>query len=146
MAKRHDEIYRRYLAGEPINDIAKAYGVIGMRIKQIISKKEREIKQEAKPLPCLQDEHGEIRAQTVKQLVAKIDEELNELKALVFPVIIDNLESIAEEAADTITAITTLEEYYGIDAAMRDEAQRRVNQKNHKRGRLFLTTTEAAED
>lgn len=99
-----------------------------------------------RPLPCVRDERGETNEQTIKQLLAKIDEELNELKAGVFA--IGNLDDtpnetptgffpfIAEEAADTITAITTLLEALGIDAEMRDEAQRRVNSKNRERGRL----------
>ena len=45
-------------------------------------------------------------------------------------------EELAEEAADTITAITSMLEAFGIDAEMRDEAQRRVNSKNRERGRL----------
>ena len=98
-----------------------------------------------RPLPCVRDEHGEIRAQTGKQLFAKINEELDELKEAYF----DNKLSdgyymskeqwkmmIAEEACDTITAITTMLEALGIDAEMRDEAQRRVNNKNRERGRL----------
>jgi NTP pyrophosphatase (non-canonical NTP hydrolase) len=108
-----------------------------------------------RPLPCVRDEHGDIRGQTVKQLFAKIDEELNELKAAVLCTAtqygyiseqcqkIDivsagetETEELAEEAADTITAITTLCEALGIGAEMRDEAQRRVNDKNRERGRL----------
>jgi NTP pyrophosphatase (non-canonical NTP hydrolase) len=98
-----------------------------------------------RPLPCVRDERGEIREQTVKQLFVKIDEELNELKEVIytanFRVVTTELpppwpEMIAEEAADTITSITTLCEALGIDAEMRDEAQRRVNEKNRKRGRL----------
>ena len=100
----------------------------------------------ARPLPCVRDEHGEIREQTVKALLAKIDEELNELKAGVLAIV--NLDDtpnetptgffpfIAEEAADTITAITTMLEALGIDAEMRSDAQRRVNEKNRERGRL----------
>lgn len=104
-------------------------------------------------LPCIRDEHGEIREQTVKQLFAKINEELDELKAAVLSAFYsldvvpsdrpdlknvnhDDLPRIAEEAADTITAITTMLEAFGINAEMRDEAQRRVNEKNRKRGRL----------
>ena len=103
------------------------------------------------PLPCVRDEHGEIKEQTVKQLFAKINEEMDELKAVVLIAkgldsrlgeeMIDDTERdvrrwIAEEAADTITAITTLCEALGISAEMRDGAQRRVNEKNRKRGRL----------
>jgi len=103
-----------------------------------------------RPLPCVRDEHGEIKAQTVKQLFLKINEELDELKAAVLREVttrnnLDDLADgvdddtdtdIAEEAADTITAITTLCEALGISANMRDEAQRRVNEKNRKRWRL----------
>ena len=93
-----------------------------------------------RPLPCVRDEQGAIKEQTVKRLLAKIDEELNELKQAVF--LADSLPenqligAVAEEAADTITAITTMLEARGIDADMRDEAQRRVNEKNRGRGRL----------
>ena len=79
-----------------------------------------------RPLACLRDERGEIREQTVKALFAKIDEELNELKdSVVYGVDSGRLlsvakdktfcpEYIAEEAADTITAITTMLEALGI--------------------------------
>ena len=105
-----------------------------------------------RPLPCVRDEHGETREQTVKQLLAKINGELDELKEeiLFFSEVSmkttaieakDELrqvdrEDIAEEACDTITAITTMLEALGIDAEMRDEAQRRVNEKNRERGRM----------
>lgn len=93
-----------------------------------------------RPVPCLRDERGEIKTQTVKQLFAKINEELDELKQAVFfsESLPENqlVGAVAEEAADTITAITTLCEALGIDAAMRDEAQRCVNRKNLERGRL----------
>ena len=104
----------------------------------------------ARPVPCVRDEHGEIKEQTVKQLLAKIDEELNEFKAAVLReatvrndlreladgVDDDTDTDIAEEAADTITAITTLCHVLGIGADRRDEAQRRVNRRNLERGRL----------
>lgn len=96
-----------------------------------------------RPLPCVRDERGEIKKQTVKQLFAKVDEELNEVKSAF---VIWHTSKISEdqyhrkhfseEAADTITAITTLCEALGIDADMRDEAQRKVNEKNRERGRL----------
>ena len=106
-----------------------------------------------RPLPCIRDEHGEIREQTVKRLFAKINEELDELKTEItyhgVAVIADSaadakekliqpldIKAIAEEAADTITAITTMLEALGIDAEMRDDAQRRVNRKNRERWRL----------
>lgn len=107
-----------------------------------------------RPLPCVRDEHGEIKEQTVKRLLAKINDELDELKeSMLFGAEIGisylisdkaehdawypgEKERIAEEAADTITAITTMLEALGIDAEIRDEAQRRVNAKNRERGRL----------
>ena len=104
----------------------------------------------SRPLPCIRDEHGEIREQTVKRLLAKINGELDELKeSMLFGAEIGlsykagkdawypgEKQRIAEEAADTITAITTMLEALGINAEMRDEAQRRVNAKNRERGRL----------
>lgn len=103
-----------------------------------------------RPLPCVRYEHGEINGQTVKQHFLKINEELDELKAAVLREVttrnnLDDLADgvdddtdtdIAEEAADVITAITTMLEALGIDAEARDEAQRRVNSKNRERGRL----------
>ncbi len=106
----------------------------------------------AAPLPCKQDENGEIREQRIKALLAKISAEMDELKEAIFffaEVGIktkavkakDELreadrETIAEEAADTITSITTMLEALGIDEDMRTQAQMRVNEKNRERGRL----------
>jgi len=99
-----------------------------------------------RPLPAVRDEHGEIKERTVKELLGKINEELDELKEETLKTQWLNMQpqplgkkygfDLAEEAADTITAITTLLEALGIDAEMRDEAQRRVNAKNRERGRL----------
>lgn len=112
-----------------------------------------------RPLPCVRDEHGAIKEQTVKALLSKINEELDELKfeittcltsldtnitkepnaEWVYDTFVKNRARgyiVAEEATDTITAITTLLEALGIDAEMRDEAQRKVNAKNRERGRL----------
>ena len=103
-----------------------------------------------RPLPCIRDERGEIKEQTVKQLFAKINEELDELKRAVpselwdnkireclgNPALIVNLLPIAAEGADVKTAVTTLEEALGIDVAIRNEAIRRVNAKNRERNRL----------
>ena len=112
-----------------------------------------------RPLPCVCDERGAINKQTVKQLFAKINEELDELKFEIttcltsldtnitkepndewaYDTFVRNSARgaiVAEEAADVITSITTLLEALGIDADARDEAQRRVNAKNRERGRL----------
>lgn len=105
-----------------------------------------------RPLPALRDERGDIEEKTLKELLGKINEELDELKAEIYEHlgykkydtdrkmrVLKNLEwpeTIEEEAADVITAITTLCEALGIDEGMRNEAQRRVNAKNRERGRL----------
>ena len=103
-----------------------------------------------RPVPCVRDQHGEIKKQTIKQLFAKIHEELIELEAAVY--IQDFLDSsaettgdtlneyekdhIASEAADLKTAVTTLEEAIGISSVMRDEAMQAVYLSNQKKGRL----------
>lgn len=146
-----DEMMRKY---------AEAHGCWGLRLTNLTDEQLKkwkvmiegeplhiEMDSPVRPLPCVRDEHGEIKEQTVKQLLAKINEELDELKEVLF--IFDDRrykwfidaaneykKVIAEEAADTITAITTMLEALGIDAAMRDEAQRRVNERNRERGRL----------
>jgi NTP pyrophosphatase (non-canonical NTP hydrolase) len=109
-----------------------------------------------RPLPCVRDEHGEIKEQPIKGLLRKINDEFDELKEAILgknyaqlgllmcaggaakvPRMLDeDARHIAEEAADTITAITTLLEALGIDADARDEAQRQVNRKNRERRRL----------
>ena len=108
-----------------------------------------------RPIPCVRDEDGEMFARPIDDFIAKIDEEYNELKetiillgytrgtALNHPDMIEKsvrfrclIERVAEEAADTITAITTLCEALGIHAPMREDALRKVNTKNRDRGRL----------
>lgn len=102
----------------------------------------------ARPLPCVRDERGEIEEQAVKVLLGKAQEEFIELVAEISYIADIGVPAndasintahkryIAEEAADTITAITTLCEALGICTEMRDEAQRRVNNRNMERGRL----------
>lgn len=81
------------------------------------------------PLPCTK-----VDEETVREWFQKINEELDELKRAVL--INDQPMMIAEEAADTITAITSMLEAMGIDERMRQEAQERVNRRNKERGRL----------
>ncbi len=78
---------------------------------------------------------GETKEQTVKQLFSKINEELDELKAVVLREVTtrnrlddiadgvddDTDTDIADKAIDTITAITTMLETLGINAGMRNE-------------------------
>ena len=103
-----------------------------------------------RPLPVVRDEHGEIKAQTVKQLFAKFEEEANEFKAAVLREVTtrNNLYDLADgvdddtdmdivlEGADVKTVVTTIENALGYGVDRRDEAQRRVNEKNRKRDRL----------
>lgn len=103
-----------------------------------------------RPLPCVRDESGQIKEQTVKQLFAKLDEEVNEFKAAVLREVTvkNNLSDIADgvdddtdmdialEGADVKTVVTTIENALGYGEDRRDEAQRRVNSRNRERGRL----------
>lgn len=103
-----------------------------------------------RPLPCVRDEHGAIKKHTVKQLFAKLDEEVNEFKAAVLREVTvrNDLSDIADgvdddsdmdivlEGADVKTVVTTIENALGYGEDRRDEAQRMVNAKNSERGRL----------
>lgn len=103
-----------------------------------------------RPVPCVRDENGEIKKQTVKQLFAKLDEEVNEFKAAVLREVTvrNDLSDIADgvdddtdmdivlEGADVKTVITSIENALGYGVDRRDEAQRCVNRRNLERGRL----------
>lgn len=80
------------------------------------------------PIPCTKG----FENLAVKDYFQKINEELDEPKEGVF---LFRKERIAEEAADTITAITSMLEAMGIDEQQRQAAQRRVNERNQQRGR-----------
>ena len=101
------------------------------------------------PIPCTKG----FENWTVKQWFAKINEELDELKAEALSAFYsleviphdrpdlknsehDRMPTIAEEAADTITAITSMLEAMGIDERQRQAAQVRVNEHNRERNRL----------
>ena len=82
---------------------------------------------------------------TVKQWFQKINEELDEFKEAVYRhfdgkmIMIDRHvddKKIAMEAADTITAITSMCEAMGINEKERQEAKKRVNERNRGRGRI----------
>lgn len=97
------------------------------------------------PIPCVGFDDW-----TVKQWFQKINEELDEFKQEVYACLDggacdcrtlgdvddEDRDTISEEAADTITAITSMLEAMGIDEGMRQEAQRWVNEKNRERGRI----------
>lgn len=101
-------------------------------------------------IPCVMCDGKLLSRMTVKEHFAKIDEELNELKSAVLDSIYDCLDLdtrisvnkssklpiVTDEAADTITAITSMLEAMGIHRDEREEAQQRVNERNMKRGRL----------
>ncbi len=96
------------------------------------------------PIPCTN-----VEEKSVKDWFRKINEELDEFKEAVIacatyamdeqPVNILEFDEcadvVAEEAADTITAITSMLEAMGIDKRARQEAQERVNEKNEKKRR-----------
>ena len=97
------------------------------------------------PIPCTK-----VAEETIKDWFQKINEELDELKAVVLlkcsptnqlcyeiTKIDDDLDTdIAKEAADTITAITSMLDNMGIDEEMRQAAQKRINERNKERGRF----------
>jgi len=95
------------------------------------------------PIPCTK-----VEEKTVKDWFQKINEELDEFKDTVMGcrwlpdevkalnLYIDEKNKIVEEAADTITAITSMLEAMGIGEDMRQEAQIKVNAKNKARGRF----------
>lgn len=96
------------------------------------------------PIPCTN-----VEEKSVKDWLRKINEELDEFKEAVLGCAtyemaeqpVDMLEFdecediVAEEAADTITAITSMLEAMGIDEQARQEAQEQVNEKNEKKRR-----------
>ena len=96
------------------------------------------------PIPCTKG----FENWTVKDYFQKINEELDEMKnaILSFGVDLDCSagqvhefvydDIIAEEAADTITAITSMLEAMGIDEQQRQAAQKLVNEHNRERNRL----------
>jgi hypothetical protein len=100
------------------------------------------------PIPCTK-----VEERTVKDWFREINEEIDELKAeitehFMFDFEISkafsgedyetkwDAEDIAEKATDAITAITSMLEAMGIDECMRQEAQRKINEKNRERGRF----------
>lgn len=111
----------------------------------------RKVEKPVLPIPCTKG----FEDWTVKDYFQKINEELDELKEAVgspliatprelysvtwsdFPdrAIEERCKKIAEEAADTITAITSMLEAMGIDERQRQAAQMRVNNNNRQRGR-----------
>ena len=109
-------------------------------------------------LPCVN-----VKEKTLKEWLQKVNEELDEFKESVmncfcldkmdiYPMVLvdgdlykryedigyndEDKRKIADEAMDTITAITSMLEYMGIGEKERQEAQMRVNKRNAERGRL----------
>jgi hypothetical protein len=110
-----------------------------MSMKLRMNKNDPEAHSGILPIPCTN-----VKEKSIKDWFQKINEELDEFKGAVLacatyemaeqPVDIlefDECEDVvAEEAADTITAITSMLETMGIDERARQEAQERVNEKN----------------
>ena len=98
--------------------------------------------------PVVRDERGPVAEKTLKELLAKVDEERLEwleqiLNSFALDMIpgrapCDNEEAvdIACEWADMITATVTLMDALGIDAKARAAALVRCEEKNKARGRL----------
>ena len=94
------------------------------------------------PIPCTKG----FEKWTVKEWFQKVNEELDEMKNAIISFGVDldcpmnkvsefvHDDDVAREAADTITAITSMLEAMGIDEQMRQDAQRRVNERNREIG------------
>lgn len=97
-------------------------------------KSEKEHGHTANPIPCTKG----FEDWTVKDYFQKINEELDEMKEEIYMGQVRSFRKarIAEEAADTITAITSMLQAMGIDERHRQEAQERVNERNKERGRI----------
>ena len=126
--------------------------VCGRKLLEGQQEKGRDCAETVQPQPCTN-----VKVKSVKAFFTKINEELDELKEAVLCELSVNADAdmplenedisqfetvkkwhncIAEEAADTITAITSMLEAMGIKEDARQEAQARVNVKNKERGRL----------
>ena len=94
------------------------------------------------PRPVKRDEKGPVSEKKMKELLAKVYEELTELQFAMCQVGIDldraneNIVDVYDEWADTITALTTLADALGIDADERAAAIERCNERNRNRNRL----------
>jgi predicted nucleic acid-binding Zn-ribbon protein len=94
------------------------------------------------PRPVKRDEKGPVSEKKMKELLAKVYEELTELQFAMGQVGIDldraneNIVDVYDEWADTITALFTLADALGIDADERAAAIERCNRRNSDRGRL----------
>lgn len=106
------------------------------------------------PLPVKRDERGPVSEKSVKQLLAKVYEEMSELQFAFCAVGIDiddignrmldnrpptvpaHIRAVYDEWADVVTALTTLADALGIDADARAAAIERCNKRNQDRGRL----------
>ena len=106
---------------------------------------ERKAKKKILPIPCTKG----YEKWTIKDWFQKINEELDELKEVCLRwsdldsvgwdaeyADAKDVNDLVEEAADTITAITSMLEAFGIDEHQRQAAQERVNRHNRERGRI----------
>lgn len=102
-----------------------------------------------RPLPCVRANGKTFEKTTLREWLAKLHEEITEMEEKAFGICglddypqKENLygthieTEFALECADVATVLASMQEAFGIDMEARDEAQRRVNEKNRKRGRL----------
>lgn len=102
-----------------------------------------------RPLPCVRANGKTFEKTTLREWMAKLHEEITEMEEKAFGICdLDgypqkeklygtHIETeFALECADVATVLASMQEAFGIDMEARDEAQRRVNNKNRERGRL----------
>ena len=92
------------------------------------------------PQPCVKIGEKELDTCTVKEWMSSINEEVTELHEAIISYEASNdgrdFNNFVEEATDVITVITSMLAAYECTEEDRMDAQRKVNLKNEKRGRL----------
>lgn len=92
------------------------------------------------PQPCVKIGEKELDTCTVKEWMSSINEEVTELHEAIISYEASNdgrdFNNFIEEATDVITVITSMLAAYECTQEDRMDAQRKVNLKNEKRGRL----------
>lgn len=139
-----DETMRKYAEahGCPAYESAGVFETCGQRYANDNSLGVR-------PLPCMRANGKTFEMTTLREWLAKIHEEITEMEEKAFGICgLDDYPQketlygtqieteFALECADVATVLASMQEAFGIDAEARDEAQRRVNNKNRERGRL----------
>lgn len=93
------------------------------------------------PVPCKKAGDKLLDTCTVKEWMGKINEEVTELHEAIISYEASkcggDFNNFVEEATDVITVMTSMLAAYGCTEEDRMDAQRKVNLKNEKRGRLY---------